>query len=243
MECFNISLVKGTVINRPSKICKSPYVADVLLDDGSVILAHAPSLGCNGMCNSGSIIYLSLLENPKKCSHVIYLSEKDNIVGIHPKCGEKIVEYCLNNNYIDSLKNLKELKREQKVLNSRFDFIGVDSENNKFILEVKSVPLCENKVAYFPEGYRKKKTDVISPRALKHIQELKQIKLASNIRTIICFVIQNSEAEYFKISDTDIIYKNAVNDAINEGVEIIALKIVWNIEGKAYFYNKLPIKN
>ena len=100
MECFNISLVKGTVINRPSKICKSPYVADVLLDDGSVILAHAPSLGCNGMCNSGSIIYLSLLENPKKCSHVIYLSEKDNIVGIHPKCGEKIVEYCLNNNYI-----------------------------------------------------------------------------------------------------------------------------------------------
>ena len=211
------------------------------MEDGNVILAHAPSLGCNGMCNSGSIIYLSLLENPKKCSHVIYLSEQPNIVGIHPKCGEKIVEYCLNNNYIDTLKNLKVLEREKKILNSRFDFVGIDEENNEFILEVKSVPLCDKKVAYFPEGYRKKKTDVISPRALKHILELKEIKLTTNIRTIICFVIQNSDAEYFKISDNDIIYKNAVIDAINEGVEIIALKIVWNTEGKAYFYNKLPI--
>jgi len=39
------------------------------------------------------------------------------------------------------LKNLKKLEREKKMLNSRFDFMGIDQDNKRFILEVKSVPL------------------------------------------------------------------------------------------------------
>jgi hypothetical protein len=33
-----------------------------------------------------------------------------------------------------------------------------------------------SKVAYFPDGYRKKAKDTISPRALKHILELTYLK-------------------------------------------------------------------
>ena len=69
-----------------------------------------------------------------------------------------------------TLKDLKVVRREKKILISRFDFLGIDKNNQYFILEVKSVPLCKDGVSYFPEGYRKKKNDVISPRALKHIQ-------------------------------------------------------------------------
>ena len=63
-------------------------------------------------------------------------------------------------------------------------------------MEVKNVPLADyedvtakerakmdfsgrdfnSKVAYFPDGYRKKTTDPVSPRALKHIRELTLIK-------------------------------------------------------------------
>ena len=77
-------------------------------------------------------------------------------------------------------------------MNSRFDFYGI-SDNKPFILEVKNVPLadyvdCENKekknmnfdnydfkdkISYFPDGYRKKKNQPISERAIKHINELK----------------------------------------------------------------------
>jgi len=98
---------------------------------------------------------------------------------------------------------------------------------------VKSVPLCEKNVAYFPEGYRKKKTDVVSPRALKHIQELQQIKESSpEYRTILCFVVQREDAQHFKISDNDIVYKEAFQLALSKGVECIVLKMIWNKQGQ-----------
>ena len=244
MECFSKEVVKGKVIKRPSKHCKSPYVADVLLDDGREIISHAPSLGCSGLCEKDSIVYLTQIEKPKQCSHVIHLSEINNtIICIHPKNGEKIVEHCLKNNYITTLKDLKVIRREKKILNSRFDFLGIDKNNQYFILEVKSVPLCKDGVSYFPEGYRKKKNDVISPRALKHIQELREIKFHCNdVRTIMCFVVQRSDSKTFKISDNDKIYKDAVFEAKNKGVELLAIQINWTKDGKGYFINEMNVE-
>ena len=88
------------------------------------------------------------------------------------------------------------MKKEDKILNSRFDFTGVDQNNIPFVMEVKNVPLADyedltakerkkhcfdgrcvnSKVAYFPDGYRKKATDTISPRALKHLNDLILLK-------------------------------------------------------------------
>ena len=41
------------------------------------------------------------------------------------------------NNFIEGLSELKEIKAEQCYLNSRFDFCGIDKNNNNFVLEVK----------------------------------------------------------------------------------------------------------
>jgi len=102
------------VLKRPSQHCKSPYVADVLLDSGEEVIVHAPSLGCCGLCDKGSIVYMTLSEQPKKCTHIIHLGQQNNvIVGIHPKSGEKIVEYALKNNRIDTLKHLNQLQRKE----------------------------------------------------------------------------------------------------------------------------------
>ena len=43
-------MIRGTIVKRPSKHCKSPYVADVVLENGEEVIAHAPSLGCCGLC-------------------------------------------------------------------------------------------------------------------------------------------------------------------------------------------------
>jgi len=244
MECFFEPMIKGTIIKRPSKHCKSPYVADVLLENGEEVIAHAPSLGCCGLCEKNSVVYMTLSKEPKTCTRVIHLGQhKDTIVGIHPKSGEKIVEFALKYDYVPPLKNLKKLEREKKMLNSRFDFMGIDQDNKRFILEVKSVPLCQDEVAFFPDGYRKKKTVIISPRALKHIQELQQIKeMHPDYRTILCFVVQRSDATSFRISDNDPIYKDAVKEAITKGVEIIVLQIIWNHYGQAMLGEWLPLE-
>lgn len=230
-------MIRGTIVKRPSKHCKSPYVADVLLENGEEVIAHAPSLGCCGLCEKGSIVYMIPLDKGKICTYSIWLSETNKIlVGIYPKNAEKMVE-----TYIDHIiPNVIKLEREKKILNSRFDFVGIDGDNRPFILEVKSVPLCENNIAYFPDGYRKKKTDVVSPRALKHVQELEKMK-QENYRCILCFVVQRDDASSFTISDKDILYKDAVYKAIKNGVEVIAIKIAWDTNGNHSYKDLLAL--
>lgn len=231
-------MIQGTVIKRPSKHCKSPYVADVLLENGEEVMAHAPSLGCCGLCEKGSVVFMLPLQS-KICKYSIWLGQKNNIlVGIYPKNAEVITQ-----NYIQHiLPNVKKIQRETKILNSRFDFTGIDENNRPFIMEVKSVPLCENNIAYFPDGYRKNKKDVVSPRALKHIQELQKIKQENpDYRCILCFVVQRDDALQFTVNNKDIIYKNAIIEALNQGVEVIAIKIKWELNAKHSFCGFLPI--
>jgi hypothetical protein len=45
---MNIKLEKAVIINRPSKNIKSPYLADILINN-KIELAHSPSLGLSGL--------------------------------------------------------------------------------------------------------------------------------------------------------------------------------------------------
>jgi sugar fermentation stimulation protein A len=272
-DCNHI--IKGTVINRPSKNIKSPYVADVKLKDGTEILAHCPSLGCCGLSNAGSEVYLTKNkgENTKTSHRVdlaIYRELKNNIeykqiVGLNPKITEKIGFQAIKSNCIQELQNVTLLETEKKFGNSRFDIYGIDSENKEFILEIKTVPLADyvdcdkkdrknhldliekkmfhEKIAYFPDGYRKNKNDPVSPRALKHIQELEKIVLEGKYKCFLLFIVQRTDVSFFQTSVIDQIYKEAVLKASNNGVKILVLQVDWNKEdGKAYFFsNNLPI--
>jgi DNA-binding sugar fermentation-stimulating protein len=200
-------------------------------------------------------------EKPK-CSHRIHLSiyrdqEREIIIGINPKLAEILVEKALEQNVIHSLQNIKSYKREVAMyisgkVDSRFDFTGVDQNGVPFIMEIKNVPLADyedvcskdrklldftgrefsSKVAYFPDGYRKKSTDPISPRALKHVQELTWIKKEDpRIRCILCFVIQRHDVNRFAPSVIDPIYREAIRVAMDAGVEIIPMVIKWERSG------------
>ena len=258
--------IKGKIISRPSKKCKSPYVADVQIDEETEVITHAPSLGCCGYADKEQFIYMVPHKNPKTCSHVIHLAhriekETEYLIGIHPKSAEKIVSLCLEKGCIDSLEDLTEIEREKTFLNSRFDFICKDKNKIPTIIEVKNVPCgdyddifakdrkkkdysdrkIDSKIAYFPDGYRKKNTDTVSPRALKHIQELEQLKSENeSIRTIIIFVIQRTDCAYFQGSNVDPIYKKALNKAHENGVEVIPIQIEWDYEGNCYYNKVLP---
>ena len=268
------NLVEASVLKRPSKHIKTPYVADVLLNNTEV-LGHSPSLGCGGLADVGSTVFMTPAKEKSKCDYTFYLSEVSDedhpdekiIVGIHPKIAETLMEICLTRNLLSKLQNVRGYRRETKLnipnlVNSRFDFTGIDENGRNFILEVKNVPLADyedlpakerkhknykdrnfhDKVAYFPDGYRKKRNDPISPRALKHLQELTKIKKISNVRCLLGFVIQRSDVSCFQASVIDPQYKEAFKIAIETGVEIFAMVIQWNKAGEATFVtDQLPI--
>ena len=51
MYLFSLNEVtRGLITSRPSKTCKTPYVADIVIDgdDTTEELCHSPSLGCCG---------------------------------------------------------------------------------------------------------------------------------------------------------------------------------------------------
>jgi len=269
------NLIEGTVIKRPSKIIKSPYVADISMENKE-ILGHTASLGCCGLADVGANILMKKIDQKQnnnkqsekiKCEYRVYLScyidkERDQevIVGIHPKLAEDLTEQALIKNCFSKLQNIKCYKREtciyvENKVDSRFDFSGIDKNGIPFIMEVKNVPLADfeditsverkkrnyeardfnSKVAYFPDGYRKKKIDTVSPRALKHIRELTLIKKESKTRCIMCYVVQRTDVNRFAVSVIDPEYRNAVKNALENGVEIIVMVVEWNKKGEAYF--------
>jgi DNA-binding sugar fermentation-stimulating protein len=279
-------IIEGTVVKRPSKLIKTPYVADVMIYNIShtemrEVITHSASLGCCGLADANACVLLSEItttsqsKKPIKCSHRIYLSvhkegENEVVIGIYPKLAENLAEIALNQNLLSWLNNVVSYKRESVIKNkdlgvdSRFDFSGIDSSNRPFIMEIKAVPLADyedisskerkkksydgydfnSKIAYFPDGYRKKASDTISPRALKHIQELEILKLNNpNMRCILCYVIQRADVNMFTTSINDPEYKEAVNKAYHSGVEIMTIVIKWDRDGKAHFVrDDLPIR-
>jgi DNA-binding sugar fermentation-stimulating protein len=274
-------LIEGTIVKRPSKIIKSPYVADILTSETVEILGHTASLGCCGLADTGANILMSKIKTTNKkqtekphCIYRVYLSvfvdkerNQETIIGIHPKLAEDLVEKSLRLNYLSKLQNVRSFKRETSIyvkdqVDSRFDFSGIDENDVPFIMEVKNVPLADyeditaverkkknydgrifgSKIAYFPDGYRKKTSDPVSPRALKHIRELTLIKKVSKTRCIMCFVIQRTDVASFQPSIIDTQYRQAFYEAIESGVEIITLVVKWTREGEAYFVrDDLPI--
>ena len=264
-------LIEGEVIKRPSRFIKTPYVADIkICSTSDMILGHTASLGCCGLADVGASILMGPVPKTKKsnkvcCEYRVYLSiirERDTemIVGINPKLAEVLTESALKNNLLSKLMNVKSYRKETKIyaeglVDSRFDFTGIDQNGVSFIMEVKNVPLADyedvtskerkkmcfddrdinSKVAYFPDGYRKKTTDPVSPRALKHINELALIKRMSKVRCIMCYVIQRTDVDRFQPSIIDPEYREAFKEAVKSGVEIITMVVQWTREGEAYF--------
>ena len=277
MALFNIpNLVFATVISRPSKTVKSPYVADIkILDEtyaekhgfdiNTLYLCHTPSLGCGGLIEKDKQIMVIANNNPKSQTKFIcclglyeeFNKSRSILIGVHPNYAEKIVEQCLLTDKLNLIRvNKKKLDTQYTIEQSRFDFHGFTEENTEFILEVKTVPIAkyiddydkntlkidttdmlfDNKIALFPVGFQKKKYDVVSERALKHLNHLESIKLNNpKIRTIITYVIQRTDVSSFQASIIDPTYKETLKRVFNNGVEIFTIIVEWRGNGDCLF--------
>jgi DNA-binding sugar fermentation-stimulating protein len=239
-------------------------------NDGEKLL-HVPSLGCMGLCEPEAKILMFPNPNKSaKCHYRTFLTAVESSDKKHktfvctvPLMAEKLVDTCLKNNYIPglTLKNEKDYRKQTTVGESRFDFSGTDEDGKDFLLEIKAVPLAyhenviikqipfidtkkydwNDKIALFPVGEKYRKTEVISPRALKHLEQLESIKLADKKdkkRCIMCYVVQRSDCNRFEISNNCPTYKKAVEKAKKNGVEVIVLYMHWTEDGECYLKNE-----
>ena len=96
---WNAKLYQGTVLARPSKKIKSPYVADVNVEIESEdnTLCHTPSLGCCGHINTGAKVLMTKInsETAKSKYSIDFIYDRGFIVGVNPNYGNKFGQICL----------------------------------------------------------------------------------------------------------------------------------------------------
>lgn len=266
------NLLTVKVLNRPSKKIKSPYLADICIDSKNE-LAHSPGLGLCGFISTDSTVAVSSSDSEKrKSKYTIELVQVENDnkkkiwVGANPVTSNMFFRKMIEMNLLNFLPKIDIIKQEVtfKGFESRFDFM-LETSNKRYIVEIKNVPIIDYpedkmpsfrkfpvrkdgiRTAVFPDGYQGKKGLCVSPRALKHLQELVKIKKTLNKGPIehipiLVFVVQREDCGAFSPNfDKDPVYSKALKDAYDNGllVKVVMLKLsTKNVK----FIKELPIK-
>lgn len=241
-------LLSATVINRPSKHIKSPYVADIRLADGTEALCHSPGLGCSGLVASGRTIYVSRAKNSEsKTDYTAQISECADdegpyYVGIHPMISQMVASKLLH------MINSEAIWKSEVKINehTRLDFVGTIG-TKKIYVEVKNamISLLSNerstRRAIFPEGYRKHKTDTISPRAVKHAETLTElVKLPDTHEAYLVFIVPRNDCnDGLELNRMDPIYCRAVMNALAAGVKVRVFGLNFLKSGTIEFSKRL----
>ena len=107
------------------------------------------------------------------------------------------------------------------------DVVDVDEKTKKKMDLSKFDPY--DKIAMFPNGYRKNVKEPISERAVKHTNHLAEIAKDEEEDTIcaIVFLIQRTDVGSFQPTSIDPIYQKALYDAYDAGVHIIPVCVEW----------------
>jgi len=148
------NLLTGKVLARPSKLVRTPYVADVEVKASNgetmVVQAHTPALGCAGMISPGKLVEMEKMHDTgnssRKTTHTIHLCHdvpRSNgsvpVVGAHPTLAERFTRACLENFWIPELGRNYKFASQKTYKKSRVDFVLEHDDSTITLLEVKNV--------------------------------------------------------------------------------------------------------
>ena len=253
-------LMRATILARPSSLNKSPYLADIQLDDTSEIaICHTAALGCCGYIAPGSKVWVApkdLSNDTIKSKYEVYHVERNGvIVCCHPMVANKIAAEMFHLNHI--IEDGVSINSEVTCGDSRYDFGGQLASGKEFFLEVKCVVMADPidgveaqlkiapptpgaNLAIFPYGKRKIFSEPISERALKHVEGLTN-QVAKGKVCYLLFLVMRPDVRAFTVTKCDPTYQTAVKTAIKAGVHVLAYRIEWR-GNKAYNLGQLPVE-
>ncbi|HBA89394.1 MAG TPA: DNA/RNA nuclease SfsA [Geobacter sp.] len=205
-------LFHGTLIRRYQR-----FLADVELDDGTVVTAHTPNTGSMmGCATPGNRVLLSMSANPgRKYPHSWELVHADGIwVGINTQLPNLLVREAIENGTVAELGGYRQIRGEVAYgSGSRIDLL-LSGESGLCYVEVKNVTLVRSRRALFP--------DAVSARAQKHLRELMEM-VSLGHRAVNFFVVQREDGEAVSPADAiDPAYGSVLREAKAYGVELLA---------------------
>ena len=234
---FPTPLLRGTLIQRYKR-----FLADIRLDNGEAITATCPNTGSMmGLTTPGLPVWVSTSDSPtRKYKHTWEMLEVDlgkgpGLVGINTNHPNVLVSEAIMGKRVAALKGYNSLRREVKYgTNSRIDILLESPDKPPAYVEVKNVHMMrEAGVAEFP--------DSVTARGLKHLLELSQM-VREGHRAVMVFLIQRSDATRLTFArDIDPNYAAGLAEALEIGVEAIALKCALTPEGISV-QKSVPIK-
>jgi sugar fermentation stimulation protein A len=244
-------LFRATVIKRPSSIIKSPYVADIRLDDGRTGLCHTPGLSCSGLVQAERVIYVNASKPGAKTAFTAQLAEctdSDGIfyVGIHP-----MVSQVAARNLLSHISEEAVWSSEVAIdKHTRIDYFGKLPNGKVIYVEVKTAMISSEcsepratRRAIFPDGYRKKITDTISPRAVKHAETLAE--LTKDPKTEMCvllFIVPRNDCHNgLVLNPADPIYCDAVEKARGAGVQVRGFALNYSPDGTIHIDKEIGV--
>lgn len=214
------SLIKKAVfVERPNR-----FIAKVLVD-GKEETVHVKNTGrCRELLVKGCEVVLFESDNANrktKYDLVAVYKMRDGkaplLINMDSQIPNDVAEEWLKMGGLFS-RNAK-IRREVKYGDSRFDFY-IEDGTTKAFLEVKGVTLEENGVAMFP--------DAPTERGIKHINELAFAR-SQGYDAYILFIVQMKEILEMRPNDkTHKAFGDALRQAEQKGVHIIALDCVVN---------------
>jgi len=210
---FESKLIPGRLIKRYKR-----FLADVELEDGSIVVAHCTNSGSMISCiEDGARVYLSPAKDPKRKTRFTWemIEINNSWVGINTSIPNQLVFEAVRDQKIPQLLGYTFVKREVKFEDSRFD-VFAENQHEKCFIEVKNVSMKVGDAALFP--------DAVTTRGRKHLETLIRVK-EQGIRAVMVYVVQRMDVNAFgpaRHIDPD--YADALEKAKNAGVEVIALQ-------------------
>lgn len=213
-------MVRGRLIKRYKR-----FLADVELDNGTVVTAHVPNSGrMTSCCEPHRPVYLSCHDNPRrKLKYTWELIEMPtSLVGVNTLVPNRLVAWSARHNPPEALAGYTDVQSEVRVgEGTRLDLKLSASKRRDCYVEIKNCTLVENGVAMFP--------DAPTTRGQKHLRTLVDLKNQGH-RAIIFYLVQRTDATVFGPADAiDEAYGQLLRWSAAKGVEIVVCDVVMDI--------------
>ncbi len=207
-------LIAGRLIKRYKR-----FLADVLLEDGSVVTVHCPNSGSmKGCAAPDSAVYLSRSATVgRKYPLTWELVQADGFwAGINTGLPNRLTREAIEDGTVSELQGYDTIRPEVPYgEHSRIDLL-LEGPSGRCFVEVKNVTLVENGRALFP--------DSVTTRGQKHLQELMRV-VREGDRGVIFFTVQRGDGD--AVSPADLIdpeYGRLLRMAMANGVEALAYR-------------------
>jgi sugar fermentation stimulation protein A len=217
---FPTPLTHGTLIKRYKR-----FLADVQLDNGTIITAHCTNSGTMKSCiEVGAEVYLSPAADPNRKTKFTWEMIKidGRWVGINTSNPNILAFEAIKNREIQGLDMYDRVTREVTFGESRLDIVA-ENDTERCAIEVKNVTLKEGDAALFP--------DARTERGLKHLHTLIRLK-QQGMRAVMIYIIQRTDITRFGTADAiDPNYAQGLRDAVKAGVEVFPIQAIVTPEG------------